>query len=188
MKSHLKKKHKSTKFKILSMKTTKLILVGMFLFLASTTQAQVDVNVQIGVPPPWGTVSHGERYYYLPDVQVYYDMRSSMFIYQSGFMWVHRSTLPRRYRNYDLYKGYKVIVNDYHGDRPYSNFKVHRNKYRRGYHGEEQHINDMRPDQGRHQGDFNENNDRSNYHEDRRDIQEDRRDIHEDNRDNNGHG
>ena len=44
----------------------------MELFLASAMQAQVSVNVHMGVPPPWGSVGFNEvRYYYLPDVEAY---------------------------------------------------------------------------------------------------------------------
>jgi hypothetical protein len=30
----------------------------------------------------------------------------------------------RQYRNYDLCSGYKVVLNNYHGRRPYTNFKI----------------------------------------------------------------
>jgi len=118
------------------MKTLKLFVLAMGLFLAGTTQAQVSVNVNIGSPPMWGPVGYSNvQYYYLPDVYSYYDVRSSMFIYQSGGVWIHRTYLPTRYRNYDLYGGYKVVLNDYHGNKPYSHYKEHKHKYAKGYRG-----------------------------------------------------
>ena len=33
------------------MKTIKLAIVGLFLIVANTTQAQVSINVNIGTPP-----------------------------------------------------------------------------------------------------------------------------------------
>jgi hypothetical protein len=41
--------------------------------------------------------------------------------------------LPRQYRNYDLNTSYKVVLNDYHGNRPYTNFHNDRKRYYKGY-------------------------------------------------------
>jgi hypothetical protein len=46
--------------------------------------------------------------------------------------------LPRQYRNYDLNRGYKVVLNDYHGSRPYAFFENHKVKYYKGYKGSPQ--------------------------------------------------
>lgn len=128
------------------MKILKLIVIGILLFLGSEAQAQVSVNVNIGTPPPWGPVGYTEvRYYYLPDVEAYYDVQSSMFIYFGGGVWVHRTYLPSRYRSYDLYSGYKVVMTDYRGDAPYSNFNEYKTKYAKGYRGEAQRTIGERP-------------------------------------------
>jgi hypothetical protein len=122
------------------MKTLKLIAAGIILLVSSTAmQAQVSVNVNIGSPPAWGPTGYSAaEYYYLPDVQAYYDVRQSQFIYLGGGQWVRSRNLPTQYRNYDLYNGYKVVLNDYHGSRPYSNFKNHKVKYYKGYKGKPQ--------------------------------------------------
>jgi hypothetical protein len=118
------------------MKTLKLIAVGIILLASSAIHAQVSVNVNIGTPPAWGPVGYSNvDYYYLPDVEAYYDIRASQFIYFGGGRWVRSRYLPGPYRNYDLYNGYKVVLNDYHGSTPYSNFKNHKVKYYKGYHG-----------------------------------------------------
>ncbi|RTY88653.1 MULTISPECIES: hypothetical protein [unclassified Flavobacterium] len=122
------------------MKTLKLIIAGIILFAsANTMQAQVSVNVNIGSPPAWGPVGYSAvDYYYLPDVQAYYDIRATQFIYFGGGNWIRSRNLPNQYRNYNLYNGYKVVLNDYHGSRPYSNFKTHKVKYYKGYKGKPQ--------------------------------------------------
>ena len=131
------------------MKTLKLIFIGMMLFLASAVKAQVSVSVNIGTPPPWGPVGYTEvRYYYLPDVEAYYDVQTSMFIYFGGGHWVHNAYLPTRYRSYDLYSGYKVVMVDYRGDAPYSNFKEYKVKYAKGYKGGAQKTIGARPGNG----------------------------------------
>ncbi len=139
---------------------------GLVLFLAVSMQAQVSVNVNIGSPPLWGPVGYTEvRYYYLPDVEAYYDIQSSMFICFVGGAWVHRDHLPSQYRSYDLYGGYKVVMTDYHGNAPYMNFKEHKNKYAKGYHGPEQKTYGEKPGKGKsdhsnsHQGNHNNKGD-----------------------------
>jgi hypothetical protein len=121
------------------MKKFKLLALGIVLFVAGSASAQVSVNVNIGSPPAWGPSGYAEtEYYYLPDVQAYYDIRASQFIYFGSGNWVRSRYLPRQYRNYDLYNGYKVVLNDYHGRTPYTYFKNHKSKYYKGYKGKYQ--------------------------------------------------
>ncbi|WKL49193.1 hypothetical protein Q1W71_05255 [Flavobacterium pectinovorum] len=143
------------------MKTIKIAIAGLFLLVANATQAQVSVNVNIGSPPAWGPSGYSEmEYYYLPDVEAYYDVRASQFIYFGGGRWVRATRLPRQYRNYDLYGGYKVVLNDYHGRTPYTYFDRHRVKYYKGYHGAPQRPYRPRPVYGY--------NDRHDHRDDRR--------------------
>ena len=146
------------------MKTLKFIVIGIVLFLSGSVQAQVSLNINIGVPPPWGPVGYNSvRYYYLPDVESYYDVQSSMFIYYGGGKWNHNAHLPVRYKNYDLYGGYKVVMNDYHGNTPYTHFKEHKKQYYRGYHGETQRTIGERPG-GKNSGNKNSHqNNHGNY-------------------------
>ena len=114
----------------------KIIAIGIIMLFSNIIKAQVSVNINIGSPPEWGPIGYTEvRYYYLPDVEAYYDIQSSTFIYFGDGVWLHRAYLPTRYRNYDLYNGYKVVMVDYHGEAPYSHFKEHKMKYKKGYRG-----------------------------------------------------
>lgn len=118
----------------------------MALLIAGAAQAQISVRFNIGSTPDWGPQGYSDvRYYYLPDVQAYYDIPSSMFIYYEGNSWVRRSYLPSRYRNYDLYRGYKVVMNDYHGSTPYRYYDQHRRNYSRGYSNGYQRTYGERP-------------------------------------------
>jgi len=116
------------------MKTLKLIALALFLFASTANHAQISVNLSFGTPPQWGPVGYSHvQYYYLPDVQAYYDIQTTQFIYFGNGRWIRSSHLPNQYRNYDLYSGYKVVLNDYHGATPYNNFKSHKTKYYKGY-------------------------------------------------------
>lgn len=116
------------------MKNLKLLAVGIVLLVFSSAQAQVSVNVNIGTAPSWGPRGYAAvEYYYLPDVQAYYDIRASQFIYYGNGNWVRSRYLPRQYRNYDLYSGHKIVLNGYHGNRPYAHFKNHKKHYKAGH-------------------------------------------------------
>jgi len=127
----------------------KLIAIGIVIFLSTSAKAQVSVTVNVGSPPLWGPAGYNEvQYYYIPDVEAYYDVHTSMFIYYSGGNWIHRTYLPKRYRGYDLYNGYKVVLVDYHGNSPYHNHNVYKNKYKKGYRGAPQKTNGQHPGKG----------------------------------------
>lgn len=163
------------------MKTIKIAIAGLFLLVASTTQAQVSVNVNIGTPPVWGPVGYTDmEYYYLPDIEAYYDVRAAQFIYLGGGTWIRSSRLPRQYRNYDLYSGYKVVLNDYHGRTPYVYYNKHKAKYYKGYHGAPQRPFRARGDRG----DNGRNYDRHD-HDDHNDRHDNGHDKHGNG---NGHG
>lgn len=113
---------------------------------AFTAQSQVKVSVKIGTAPNWGPVGYTDvQYYYLPDIEVYYDINTNMFIYLYNGVWIRRTYLPYRYRNYDLYGGYKVVLNHYHGYYPYGHFRNHRHRYGKGYRGRYQRNIGTRP-------------------------------------------
>ena len=126
------------------MKAIKFLFAGIFLMTLSA-QAQVSVNVNIGAPPVWGPVGYAEtRYYYIPDIEVYYDIPTAMFIYFDGGGWIRTAYLPYRYRHYDLYGAYKVCLHDY-GPNPYIYYRQHRKQYHHGYRGAPQRTYGVRP-------------------------------------------
>lgn len=94
------------------MKKVVLTLLAVVCLISFKSSAQVSINVNIGSQPLWGPVGYDHvDYYYLPDVESYYDVPKRQFIYQDNGKWIFSSALPSRYRSYDLYKGYKVVVN-----------------------------------------------------------------------------
>ena len=131
------------------MKVLKLLIVTVVLFFGNTLSAQVSVSINVGSPPLWGPVGYTEvQYYYLPDVEAYYDIQTEMFIYYGDGVWIRRAYLPSRYRYYDLYSGYKVVLTDYHGNEPYVNFKNHKVKYAKGYRDGNQKTIGEKPGRG----------------------------------------
>lgn len=115
------------------MKTTKLLMLATLLAMAFNTQAQVATKVDrtYGVKQPvWAPKAPVQtKYYYLPDIQTYYDVPAQRYIYQKDGNWVRTSTLPTRYKGYNLYKGQTVYLTDYKGKTPYTYYSKHKVKY-----------------------------------------------------------
>lgn len=112
------------------MKKIILLLTVFFSgFIANLATAQISlgVNLNIGSQPVWGPVGYDHvDNYYLPDIDVYYNVPKRQYIYLDRGQWISVSSLPARYSSYDLYKGYKVVINE---DRPYRNAAMYRTKY-----------------------------------------------------------
>lgn len=110
------------------MNTFKKLIFGIFVLAGHAAQSQVSVNVNIGPPPVWGPPVTVEEYYYLPDVESYYDLRTSQFIYLNRGNWIRSTALPARYRGYNLNRGNVIVLTDYHGPAPYKYYNTHRVK------------------------------------------------------------
>ncbi len=97
--------------------------------LPQNSSAQVNVNVNLTSQPLWGPVGYNKaEYYYLPDIESYYHVPSRQFVYLSNNNWVFSSDVPSSHSNYDLYKGYKVVLNT---PKPYLNFTEDKIRYAR---------------------------------------------------------
>lgn len=105
----------------------KLIVIGLLGVIGMISQpavAQISINVNIGSQPLWGPVGYDHvDYYYLPDIESYYSVPKQQFVYMDNGRWVFSRSLPSRYRSYNLYNGYKVVVNSY------NNFNSDRVRY-----------------------------------------------------------
>jgi hypothetical protein len=131
------------------MRALNLVIIVTVMLFAGATKAQVSVNVSVGAPPLWGPAGYTDvRYYYLPDVESYYDIQAAQFICLVDGNWLHRTYLPSPYKNYDLYAGYKVVIMDYNGSAPYKYFPDHKSKYAKGYRGPEQKNIGEKPGKG----------------------------------------
>jgi len=109
--------------------------------LGNRANAQVRVNINIGSQPVWGPVGYDyAQYYYMPDIDAYYSIPRQQFVYFHGNRWVFASSLPPSY-NYDLYRGYKVVVND---PDPWLRADVYRERYGhyKGWYGKQTIIRD----------------------------------------------
>ncbi|TDS13010.1 hypothetical protein [Sphingobacterium paludis] len=103
-------------------------IVSLFVFV-KPANAQVNVNINIGSQPSWGPAGYDYvRYYYLPEIGVYYDVSSRRYIYPQGNRWVNVRSLPKRYRHVNMNRTYKVVLNH---AQPWRNHRDVHNRYHR---------------------------------------------------------
>ncbi len=119
------------------MKNACIALMVLFSLSLHQAEAQVSVHINIGRQPLWGPVGYDyAHYYYLPDIDVFYDVPRGLFVYFSGGRWLFSTSLPYRYHNYNLYNSYKVVINDRD---PWMRHRYYYDHYRE-YRGHHQHV------------------------------------------------
>ena len=93
----------------------KKILLSMFvagMALSFSAKAQLSVSLNFGARPnlwlPRGYETND--FYFIPEVNSYYDVPDHVFVYNQNGRWVRSSMLPGRYRDYDLRRSRVVAV------------------------------------------------------------------------------
>ena len=126
----------------------KLILSAAVLVVSllsiNNVKAQASLTINIGQQPVWGPTGYDHvDYYYFPDIDAYYYVPTGQYIYLNGGRWVGVRSLPSQFRNFDLYKAYKVVVNE---PKPYLRNNIYVARYSRfkNYGGRQAIIRDSR--------------------------------------------
>ena len=117
-----------------------IILIAMMMVTSFgyVAKAQVSLQVNIGTQPLWGPTGYDHAsYYYLPDIDAYYDVQSQQYVYLEGGTWVTRPNLPPQYASYDLYHGYKAVIN---APTPWLHNATYRAKYGKYKGRHDQHV------------------------------------------------
>jgi hypothetical protein len=105
---------------------TAAILLGCLTFKSADAQIHISLGLNIGSQPDWGPVGYDHaEYYYMPDIDAYYDVPNHQYVYLQNNVWVHAGALPPRY-HFDQYNTYKVVVNDRN---PWEHAATYRAKY-----------------------------------------------------------
>ncbi len=76
-------------------------------------------------PAPANNYSNDD-YYYLPDVDAYYNVDEQCYYYFDGDNWISAAYLPGEYRDYDWRNARRFEIR---GDRPYLHNDIYRSRY-----------------------------------------------------------
>jgi hypothetical protein len=115
-----------------------------------------EANAGVIVPPwapPYDDIPF-VRYYYLPDIEVYYDVWNGEFVYLQDGNWMFSRTFPQLYPGFDLYNGF-VVVLDERVYEPWMHHHFYVTHYPRYYYHSVYNVVDARAVRG-----FNENRER----------------------------
>ncbi len=130
----------ATNFKVLNqyvMRIFKNFFTALFVAALVPLYAQVEVTTTTTTLPDWGVAdARDARYYYLPDMESYYDVRAGNFVYLDNGTWVRTKEVPPAHANVDLWDTYKVVIND--DKEPFADFDKMKVKYAKGYKGDPQ--------------------------------------------------
>ena len=103
-------------------------LLGGLLAFGALTAAPAQAQTVVINPPSWGPAAPaGTRYYYLPEVDGYYDLRSQEYIVRRDGQWQRQGQLNGFDRN-----SWRPRVIDYLGDTPWSRYDEDRRRYPAG--------------------------------------------------------
>ena len=102
------------------------VLTVVALAVAPVAQAQVNVNVNVGAPA-WGPpVPAGTQFYYIPEIDGYYDLYAQQYIVFRNGQWVPVAVIE----GYDP-RVFHPVVLDYRGRQPWAYVNAHRERYPR---------------------------------------------------------
>ena len=100
---------------------------GMYGFVTPSTQ--VSYNNPAWAPP----YVDGVRYYYIPDIETYYDLSTQQFVYLNDGQWYFSQDLPSIYAGFDLYDCFTVALDD-NTYEPWLNYQYYVSHYPRYYY------------------------------------------------------
>ncbi len=113
------------------------VLLTLIVGCVSTVYVpQRTVVKQEVVSPAWAPPYDNAdrvRYYYFPDIEVYYDVNRNEFVYLEDGNWVFSPYLPPMYSNYDLNNAFVVII-DYNAYEPWRQHQLYLSHYPRYYY------------------------------------------------------
>lgn len=116
------------------------LIFSIYVIQGCGPSAYVSTDVHY-TNPVWAPAYYpGVRYYYLPDIETYYDLSDQEFVYLNGGQWLFSPMLPSIYSNYDLYNGFAVALNVrvYH---PWLHHEYYISHYPRYYYHNVYHDN-----------------------------------------------
>jgi hypothetical protein len=109
------------------------LIIGASSFHAAAQKVQVNVNIELPGWAPYYENASQVRYYYLPDIECYYDVRNREFIYLEDGRWIFSRGLPPVYHWFNLNNCF-VVALDARVVMPWRHFHYYVAHYPRYYY------------------------------------------------------
>lgn len=118
-------------------KTSLFVIILLFVsfFSSCDMYSYVTPSVQVRYDnPSWAPpYVQGVRYYYLPDIETYYDLTTQQFVYLYNGQWHYSQQLPPIYGDFDLDNCFTVAI-DYNTYQPWLHYQYYVSHYPRYYY------------------------------------------------------
>lgn len=99
-----------------------ILCAAFFAVFSAVAQEQVE-RTNIERQPDWGPAGYPlAEFYYIPALDLYYDVERAEFRVEENGRWIAVKQLPERSEGSDLYACYKVVMN---GAEPWRNHRNH---------------------------------------------------------------
>lgn len=110
-------------------------LLFVSLFSACDMYSYITPSATISYEnPSWAPpYVQGIRYYYLPDIETYYDLSTQEFVYLDNGQWSYSQSLPSIYADFDLSSCFTVAI-DYNTYQPWMHQQYYVSHYPRYYY------------------------------------------------------
>jgi hypothetical protein len=112
-----------------------LTLVSVSLFSSCDMYSYVSPSSETSYEnPSWAPDYYpGVRYYYLPDIETFYDLSDQEFVYLDNGQWDYSADLPPIYAGFDLNDCFVIAIND-NTFEPWMHYQYYVSNYPRYYY------------------------------------------------------
>lgn len=112
--------------------TTRIVILFTLLYCFNTNP--VEAQVKQYENPPWAPAYYpGVRYYYIPDIETYFDLSNQDFVYLEDGQWLFSYELPSIYSGFDLFTAH-IIALDVSVYQPWRHHQFYVSNYPRFYY------------------------------------------------------
>ena len=108
----------------------------IFLLICSSAYCQEVKNDSVKATKEVNNMQF--RYYYYPNLQVYYDTLDAVYICKENNVWVKKTQLPTNFRGYSMANGVYVPIKAYLGEDPYQFIEQHKKDFPKNFNSRKQ--------------------------------------------------
>lgn len=112
------------------MKQLYYLMIGLLVLASPITYSQKESpNVNVKDLSLKATLTDSIRYYYYPNLEAYYDLHETVYIYKIDGKWKSTKYLSPNYRGYSIYNKHFEIIKGLVTDDPTVMYEIHKKKY-----------------------------------------------------------
>ena len=112
-----------------------LVIFLLFCTLANSQEMKTDSVNKVNKK---GQAVMLFRYYYYPNLQIYYDTQDAVYLCKENNVWTKKNQLPGNTKGYSMSNNIYVLIKEYNGDTPYEFIDQHKKDFPPNYKSRKQ--------------------------------------------------